>query len=134
MQTAYADGQRCREMYRSEHEAAEAEVWGGGLLAEIASMPVASACWQAGFYGHEMPRWVEGWRFGRVPECGCSHNFRDNCQEPGVSMMSIDGMPARGDGTHAMFNGSKERVRVAGWLIERHGSDGEYLLVGAVEV
>lgn len=130
---AYKDGQRCREKYKSENEAAYAEVWGGGILAEIAPMPIASAFWRAGFYGHEMPRWASGWRYGRVPECGFSRNYRDDHAEQGVSMMHIEGEPERRSTMYEVFNCQQPRVAVAGWLIGFYGSDGEYLLVGVEE-
>ena len=92
------------------------------------------AWFEAGIAGREMPKWVTGWRYGSVPTRGLSYNYRDERCERGVSMMQIDGECDQTDGTFALFNSARPRVRVGGWLIEARGSDGEPLVVGAVEL
>jgi len=85
-----------------------------------------------GFRERPLPRWVTGWRYGDIPASGVSTNYRDNRSEGGVSMMQLDGDDEQTDGTFALFNGGRDRVRVGGWLIEERGADGEPLIVGAV--
>ena len=89
------------------------------------------AFYVAGHSGNEMPRWVDGWRYGNIPERGYSYNHRDNEPEAGVSIMAIDGETPESDPVSALFIAAgREIVRVSGWLIEQRGSDGEPLLIG----
>jgi hypothetical protein len=134
MLSAYSDGQRCKELYSSEREAAEYEIYNDGPFTKFVENPVLYSFWQEGFLGHDIPRWVTGWRYGHIPESGYSRNYRDDYSEPGVSVMSVEGMPDRGSKSYEMFNGGQEKVEVAGWLLGRHGSDGEYMLIGAEEI
>jgi hypothetical protein len=91
-----------------------------------------------GLRGLDMPRWVTGWRFGHIPESGRSYNYRDSKPEKGVSVMALDDDDARpADKVSALFIAAERRpvVKVAGWLNPfATGSDGEPLLVGAVEI
>lgn len=89
---------------------------------------------EAGRLGHDFPAWVTGWRYGNIPECGQSYNYRDNRPEDGVSVMEIDGGEQTQDKISAFFvaNG-RPVVKVAGYLNPyRRGADGEPLLVCAV--
>jgi hypothetical protein len=94
--------------------------------------PIEVACFEAGVLGHPCPQWVTGWRYGTIPASGHSRNWRDDRWEPGVSIMALDTdtMPQT-DGTFALFNADRPRVRIGGWLIGLRGSDGERLVVGA---
>lgn len=93
----------------------------------------------AGHKGHDLPQWVTGWRYGNVPQCGVSYNYRDDKPEPGISMMEIttpDGNKiVTKDKLFAIFNGGgRPQVHAAGWLHFDRGSDGEPMLVDAVQI
>jgi hypothetical protein len=88
--------------------------------------------WEAGFLGQPMPRWVKAERIGRLPVAGRSTNFREQQMESGVSVLRVVGEKRSDDGTFEAFNDG-ERFMVEGWLSHRKGTDGEPLLVGAVE-
>jgi hypothetical protein len=134
MLAAYEDGKRCKDLYTSEREAAEYELYNDGALISFIENPVAYSFWQEGFLGNDLPIYVTGWRYGHIPASGYSRNYRDDYNEAGVSVMSVEGMPDRGSKAYEIFNGQQERVEVAGWLLGRYGSDGEYLLIGAEEI
>lgn len=87
-----------------------------------------------GALGYAMPEWVTGWRYGKVPACGYSYNFRDQRPEAGVSLACVDGVGDTSDGTYALFNGAQVKVRVGGYMLRDTGSDGEPLVVAAVEM
>ena len=127
MTVAYAEG---RELSHLGLDAAARESVDRGIVNHESDLQ--AACWLAGYRGEPMPRWVSGWRFGSIPECGKSRNHRDDCPESGVSLMAIDGESDGTDGTFELFNGGRPRVAVAGWLLARRGSDGEPLVLGAV--
>jgi len=42
-----------------------------------------------GFHRQPIPVYAMGWRYGNIPETGCSMNHAENRAEPGVSMMEI---------------------------------------------
>lgn len=127
---AYSAGREYRG--RTLLDAWERELDGPNRV--VAEAPIASACFEAGVLGHPLPRWVTGWRYGCIPLVGVSRNHRDDYAEAGVSLMEIDGASDQTDGTFALFNDERPRVRVGGWLIARRGSDGEPLVVGAQEL
>jgi hypothetical protein len=100
--------------------------------------PVLRLFWGAGHEEEQMPRWVEAERYGDLPAEGVSRNYTDDRAEAGVSVARLlDGsddynwmMGAWGeDSAYA-----RPVRKVAGWLHHDRGSDGEPLLVGAVEV
>ena len=88
--------------------------------------------WEAGFCGHDIPRWVNAVRIGALPADGRSMNYAEQRFESGVSVLKIEGEARSDNGTFDLFN-TGSQVRVSGWLHFRRGSDGEPLLVGAVE-
>jgi hypothetical protein len=94
---------------------------------------VLSLFWESGFCGRDLPKYVHATRIGKVPECGRSMNYREQEFEAGVSVLQVDGEPRSDNGTFELFNDGP-RVRVAGWKHFRTGSDGEPLLVGAIEL
>jgi len=131
MQEMYDAGQAlAREGHRSYTEA----LW---TVADLswAECDILGACHEAGYHGRPMLRWARGWRYGRVPECGRSRNYRDDHAEAGVSMMEVEGCEGPADQVSALFVSAHGRPRVTceGWLVSRTGSDGEPLLVGARE-
>lgn len=76
---------------------------------------------------------VEGYRYGDIPTCGHSANTRDECPELGVSLAALDGQPEIWSFAVAGA-AARRRVHVRGILLPWRGSDGEPLVVGAVEV
>lgn len=93
---------------------------------------------RAGAIGRAMPVWVTGWRYGGLPrdregDVRPSYNYRDQQPERGVSLVAVDGgAPCR---SFAVLEAKKRGVvRVGGFLVEDTGSDGEPLVVGAVEL
>jgi len=116
-------------------------------LGKFADAPWTNHTWEAAFWegvrGKDRLRFVRGWRFGRVPARGYSHNYRDDTPEAGVSLMEVTAVADDGplpsgpsDRVSKMFieASNKPRVWVEGWLISARGSDGEPLVVGAREV
>jgi len=103
------------------------------VLAE--SGHTATAFFECGIEGHEMPRWVTGERYGKIPAGGVSRNWAADSAERGLSIMRLDGTPepmgpvGNADIYRSLFSGPL--VRVAGWLLPWTGSDGEPLLAGA---
>jgi len=93
---------------------------------------------ECGYKGYEFPQYVQGWRYGNIPESGQSYNFRDQKPEQGVSVMEVYGLKnGVVDKISLMFIGAQDRgvVKVEGYLNPfAYGSDGEYLLVDAKEV
>jgi hypothetical protein len=92
----------------------------------------ASVFYESGLYGRPLPPYVEGWRYGEIPDQGKSFNYRDQNFEKGVSLMSIDGEdPSDAAKVFEMLNkGGKKKYRVGGYFVGR-GADGEPLLVRA---
>jgi hypothetical protein len=96
--------------------------------------PVLRLFWHAGYNDEQAPCWVEAERYGDLPEAGVSRNYADDKAEAGVSVARLlDGS----DDYNWMrgFGGQDRPVRkVAGWLHYDRGSDGEPLLVGAIQL
>ena len=95
---------------------------------------VLNLFFEAGYYGHPLPVYVTGWRYGAIPEEGWSYNYRDGYREAGVSMMEVtlpDGtVIGSADPVSAMFVASgRKKVCCAGWLHFRRGADGEPIIV-----
>jgi squalene cyclase len=107
-----------------------ASEYGMGWLQDNDTMQVV----YMGSMGCDAPVYVTGTRLGDIPALGRSYNYADNRAEAGVSMATVDGMPNAWAGASAMFIAADNRpfVRVGGWLLDKRGSDGEYLVVGAV--
>jgi hypothetical protein len=98
---------------------------------------VLNLFFEAGKSGRTIPPYVTGWRYGNIPACGKSYNYRDQRPEPGVSLMAIDGDEMQPtDGISIMFIAAQNRpvVKVSGWLHFKRGSDGEPCLVSATEI
>ncbi len=93
---------------------------------------IYSLFFEAGYYGHDMPQWVRGWRYGDIPESGVSYNHRDDRPEAGTSLMAVCGGDETLDKVSAIFiRDGRDKVEVEGWLHYKKGSDGEPILVGA---
>jgi len=90
-------------------------------------------CYEAGLRNAEMPYLVTGWRYGDIPACGYSYNYRDDRPEAGVSLMATDCGIKSQDAVSAMFiSPNRPVVRVRGYLHTfRRGSDGEPLVLFA---
>lgn len=90
----------------------------------------------AGLYGKSEPVVATGWRYGNVPACGFSYNFRDDYPEAGVSVMAIDNGDETQDKISCGFIALEGRpvIKVKGYLHYETGSDGEPLLVNAIEI
>mgnify|MGYP005818735167 CR=1 FL=1 len=91
---------------------------------------------ECGLRGLEFPQKVRGFRFGHIPNGGQSFNYRDDCQESGVSMAWIEGIDDEETllGTQ-LFYGGRPKVWVEGYLHPyRKGSDGEPLIICAREI
>jgi hypothetical protein len=135
------DSSRLEEIYRFG-QAHAGQSWydllyapGGDRVGQWIEDPVSYLFLEAGLEGEDKPRWVEAERYGLLPEAGKSRNHADDCAEPGVSVAHL--LDDSDDYDWAMggfgaFN--RPMVRVAGWLHFRRGSDGEPVLVGAVEI
>jgi hypothetical protein len=112
-------------------------VWGQLVPDAYFTNDALSLFFEAGYNGYPLPIWARGWRYGRIPACGRSTNFREGHAEAGVSVMEIiiEGGERRctQDKISAMFF-SGDIVEVEGWLHYRRGSDGEPLLVGCREI
>jgi hypothetical protein len=90
---------------------------------------------EAGRRGAQYPQYITGWRYGNIPECGQSHNYRDNIAEAGVSLMQVDGYDKIK--TLSELGGINDRpvIRVGGYLHPFEvGGDGEPLIVFAKEI
>ena len=90
----------------------------------------------AGILGKPQPYPVVAWRYGRIPKSGKSHNFSEDRQESGVSVMEVLGGGKTQDLFSAMFIAAKGRpiIRVRGLLnTVKTGSDGEPLILDAEE-
>lgn len=95
----------------------------------------------AGFNNAEIPTWVSGWRYGKAPENGKSHNYKDDKPEMGVSMMEVITQDKKTlktqDEISKLFiiTDNREVYKYEGWLnTVKRGSDGEPLLYGVKEV
>ena len=117
------------------------EFEGGGIIAPLENLFYGepphvvskNAYFNAGVNGDAMPEFVFARRIGIVPDSGESYNFRDQIGEGGVSVLGVydaNGFQEQNNGTYRLFNGGKEYL-VAGYKIEKRGSDGEPLLVRA---
>jgi hypothetical protein len=102
---------------------------------------VKALFFRSGFKGYEMPQWVKGWRYGNIPECGFSMNYKENTPEDGISMMEVTlnngEILAVKDEISKLFiiGNNRSVVKCEGWLNTcAKGSDGESLLVGAEEI
>lgn len=95
---------------------------------------VEGIAWTMGFEGREL-REVTGWRYGNIPECGRSVNYRDNEYEVGVSLMALDGEDRQTVQMIAEGMSASDRpvVRVRGYL-SGYGACGEPLVIGAEEI
>ncbi len=84
----------------------------------------------AGFSGID-PEWVEAIRFGEIPKKGFSINWADNTAEDGVSVVNIirkaDDENLADKTIYSLYGDKK--IRIAGWYLGQHGSDGEPLLI-----
>ena len=91
---------------------------------------------EAGLLGEAVPYPVTGWRYGHIPECGVSWNYRDMHPEAGVSLMAVDGGGETQDKVSAIFmSEGRPVIKVSGLLhTYKTGSDGEPLLLDAVEM
>jgi hypothetical protein len=131
---AYEMGKRAKaDGVRSEREFFEAMT-----TTELDSLPSESPGWnaffRAGFYDKDMPEYVTGWRYGKIPESDQSTNFREQIAERGVSLMRLDGEESSsGAKVYEMFNRKGNMLHVGGWYAGR-GTDGEPLIVGAKEI
>lgn len=92
---------------------------------------ISEAFYLAGFYGCEMPTKKIGYRFGKAPidnYCGgfaCSHNFRDNTQEAGISMAKVEG----GKTCRSFAADGGRKYYYKGYVMTHAtGSDGEALM------
>jgi len=84
----------------------------------------------AGFDGKSKPIYAKGWRYGDIPESGCSKNHAENKPEPGVSMMAIEteeGKIIKMDHwlSEAWLAADRQKkIYYDGWYVG-NGSDGE---------
>jgi hypothetical protein len=111
-------------------------IYSDELPEHIVMSRTLNAFWDAGYRGAEMPKWVRALRYGKIPAGGVSHNYRDDRQEPGVSVVRLlDDSAETQDGVSLFFlRAGRPEIIVEGWLVPgKHGSDGEPVLVGAVE-
>lgn len=90
---------------------------------------------EAGMRGNEKPYWVDGWRYGKVPQSGHSMNFAESRPESGVSAMALSNGVMTNDVGFEMFGGgTRDIYYVSGFLnTNTTGSDGEPLLLWAKE-
>ena len=72
---------------------------------------------------------VVAFRFGRIPDCGISHNYRDNVAESGLSVAWIKGRKKEAKARNLAEFGGRKKVRVEGLLLPVTGSDGEPLIL-----
>lgn len=85
---------------------------------------------EAGFLGASNPKKVSGYRYGEIPKCGKSYNYREQRPEIGVSIAAMDGDAENADPVSALFYNFRKIITVTGWLNPLHrGSDGEPLLM-----
>jgi hypothetical protein len=125
------------ECYRIGKETSEMSyediIYGGLIDGDIFDSMVLTAFFEAGRNGCEMPYKITGWRYGDVPACGCSSNYREGTKEFGVSLMQVDGEEEVK--SLCIFNPSvvnRPKIRVEGWRVTHTtGGDGESLVVGA---
>ena len=128
IQIAYEAGRGAAELYASMEAAVYADAYDGTMdRAE-------SIAWDMGFRGQEL-RIVTGWRYGDIPECGCSGDYRDQRYERGVSLMAIDGEDCGTEDTaiEGMAISDRPIIRVRGYYSGR-GATGEPLVIGATKI
>jgi hypothetical protein len=128
IKTAYKAGQQAARKYNSITEAVYSDDY------EPAYDRTESIAWEMGFAGKEL-REVTGWRYGNIPECGLSIDYRDNVYERGVSLMALDGDETVSQQAHVetMFCQDRPVVRVKGFF-SGYGACGEPLVIGAEEI
>ena len=76
---------------------------------------------------------VSGARYGNAPECGLSYNFRDNCQEKGLSLAYIlgDDKTKKNEVLNLTIALISDRpvIEFTGFLLKEKGADGEPLIL-----
>ncbi|MCZ6507095.1 MAG: hypothetical protein O7A04_03465 [Acidobacteria bacterium] len=91
----------------------------------------ANQFFEIGRQGYNLPDLVYGWRYGDVPECSRSRNYREGRLEDGVSVMQLDGEDKIK--TLSELRGSfdnRPKIRVSGYRNPLDdGGDGEPLLL-----
>lgn len=97
---------------------------------------VLNLFFEAGYYGHPLPVYVLGWRYGAIPKEGWSYNYRDGYREAGISMMEVtlpsgDVLGSQDPVSAVFVAAGRKKVSCSGWLHFRRGSDGEPIIVGA---
>jgi hypothetical protein len=96
-----------------------------------------NAAFEAGLNGREKPQWINGWRYGTIPDNGRSMNFAEGRLENGLSIMATDTGLSTQSMSFEMFGGSRrsgEKIYVSGFLnTNGTGGDGEPLLMWAKE-
>jgi 8-oxo-dGTP pyrophosphatase MutT (NUDIX family) len=132
---AYAAGQKAGEKYNNLNEYFGAASAGEENLPDYYNdeTNLESNAFESGLKGLDKPKYVTAIRIGKIPERGQSTNFAEQKMEPGVSVLHLEGEAEKHKGTFEMFNPGK-KIRVAGWLYHKTGSDGEPLLVRAREL
>ena len=69
---------------------------------------------------------VSGVRYGTAPDCGISHNYRDDRSERGLSLAYLDGQDEVGS---AIWFAARKTYSYTGVLLPYKGSDGEPLIL-----
>lgn len=94
---------------------------------------IGALAFESGFKGLDKPIFVTAFRIGEIPKSGRSTDFREQQSEPGVSVLNVEGEKEGHAGTFEMFNPGN-KIKVAGWLHYKTGSDGEPLLLAARKI
>ena len=90
---------------------------------------VLQLAYNAGWSGVALGPVVDCTRYGRLPSSGCSHNYRDDLSEGGVSCVSA-GDDTDGSAGAKMFMADRKLVGFRGvLLVDKRGSDGEPLVL-----
>lgn len=91
----------------------------------------ANVFFESGRQGYRFPIYTNGWRYGNIPECGRSFNYREGRLEKGVSVMQLEGQDKVKN--LAELRGSFDNrpiVKISGYINPIDvGGDGEPLLV-----
>lgn len=69
---------------------------------------------------------VTGIRYGKAPESGISHNYRDDISERGLSIAQLAGEKEIGS---TMWFAERKECQYTGILLPYKGSDGEALIL-----
>ena len=126
IEKAYKAGKKAAEKYNSFDEA----VMCSNDLDDWFVYPVETIALGLGFDGKEL-EYVNGWRYGDIPESGRSWNHMDDEYENGVSLIALDDEEKEGiTSITEMFLKDRPVVRVGGYYSGR-GIDGEPLVIGA---